>query len=288
MMPMQTISGPFDIEFLSIPAGRVCVGTDKGGWIHASERPRHEVVLPDFLIMKNPLSTADAAKIMGEETPDVDAPLDLIDSEIIAELCRRITTESEGEARPPSEAEWQRAQDLAGLNLPCDLTEVLSDHPSSNHRGAPLDGRPRINNENSITLGQRVAYSCHPKKENVLMRCVSPIDRPLQNVVFRISISPKRTSKIAIVPEHGDLSSSIRSELLWVFLIGIIPSFAIPMIRGFSDYAVDGWVNLLFGGLCIGFVSGAFWRPRRPTFYQDGEGNIVTRPPNYPNKTLDE
>ena len=285
---MQTISGPFGIEFLSIPAGKVCVGTDKGGWIHASERPRYEAVLPDFLIMKNPLSTVDAAKIMGEETPAVGVPLDLIDSEIITELCRRITLEAEGEARPPSEAEWQRAQDLAGLNLPCDLTEVLADHPASNHRGAPLDGRPRINNQNSITLGQRVAYSCHPKKENVLMRCVSPIDRPLQNVVFRISISPKRTSAIAIVPEHGDLSSSIRSELLWVFLIGIIPSFAIPMIRGFSDYAVDGWVNLLFGGLCIGFVSGAFWRPRRPTFYQDGEGNIVTRSPSYPNRTLDE
>ena len=288
MMPMQTISGPFGIEFLSIPAGKVCVGTDKGGWIHASERPRHEVTLPDFLIMKNPLSTADAAKIMGEETPAVDTPLDLIDSEIIAELCRRITIESEGEARPPSEAEWQRAQDLAGLNLPCDLTEVLADHPASNHRGAPLDGRPRINNENSITLGQRVAYACHPKKANVLMRCVSPIDRPLQNVVFRISISPKRTSTIAMVPEHGDLGSSIRSELLWVSLIGIIPSFSIPMIRGFSDYAVDGWVNLLFGGLCIGFVSGAFWRPRRPTFYQDSEGNIITRPPSYPSRTLDE
>ena len=288
MRPMPTITGPFGIEFLSIPAGKVCVGTDKGGWIHASERPRHEVVLPDFLIMKNPLSTADAAKIMGEETPAVDSPLDLIDSDIIAELCRRITTEADGEARPPSEAEWQRAQDLVGLNLACDLTEVLADHPASNHRGASLDGRPRINNENSITSGQRVAYSCHPKKENVLMRCVSPIDRPLQNVVFRVSISPKRISTVAIVPEHGDLGSSIRSELLWVSLIGIIPSFAIPMIRGFSDYAVDGWVNLLFGGLCIGFVSGAFWRPRRPTFYQDNDGNILTRPPSYPSRTLDE
>ncbi len=288
MRPMQTISGPFAIEFLSIPAGKVCVGTDKGGWVHASERPRHEVVLPEFLIMKDPLSTADAARIMGEAVPDVDTPLDLIDSEIIAELCRRVAIEADGESRPPSQAEWQRAQDVAGLNLPCDLTEVLADYPTANHRGAPLDGRPRINSENSVTLGQRVAYSCHPKKENVVMRCVSPIDRPLQNVVFRMSISPKRTGIPVIVPEHGDLNSSIRSELLWILLIGIIPSFAIPLIRGFSDYALDGWVNLLFGGLCIGFVSGAFWRPRRPTFCFVVNGKIIARPPSYPSRILDE
>ena len=66
---MQTISGPFGIEFLSIPAGKVCVGTDKGGWIHASERPRHEVTLPDFLIMKNPLSTADACLLYTSPSP---------------------------------------------------------------------------------------------------------------------------------------------------------------------------------------------------------------------------
>ncbi len=288
MRPMQTISGPFEIEFLSIPAGKVCIGTDKGGWVHASERPRHEVVLPGFLIMKNPLSTADAARIMGENIPDVDLPLDLIDSEIIAELCRRVAIEADGEPRPPSQAEWQRAQDVAGLNLPCDMTEVLADYPSANHRGAPLDGRPRIDNENSVTIGQRVAYSCHPKKADVVMRCVSPIDRPLTNVVFRMSISPQRTGPAVTVPEHGDFTASIRSELLWIFLIGIIPSFTIPLLRGFSEYALDGWVNLLFGGLCIGFVSGAFWRPRRPTFYQDGDGNIITRPRSSPNKTLDE
>lgn len=288
MRPMQSISGPFEIEFLSIPAGKICVGTDKGGWIHASERPRHEVVLPEFLIMKNPLSTADAARIMGEPIPDTDTPLDLIDSEIIAELCRRVEIEADGETRPPSQAEWERAQRVAGLNLPCDMTEVLADHPSANHRGAPLDGRPRINSENNVTIGQRVAYSCHPKKADVVMRCVSPIDRPLTNVVFRMSISPQRLGTAVTVPEHGDFSAGIRSELLWVFLIGIIPSFTIPLLRGFSDYALDGWVNLLFGGLCIGFVSGAFWRPRRPTFSQDQNGQIITRSRSAPNRTLDE
>jgi hypothetical protein len=49
----------------------------------------------------------------------------------------------------------------------------------------------------------------------------------------------------------------------------VIPSFVIPILRGMGDYAVSGWPNLLFGGLCAGFVTGAFWRPRRPTVSYD-------------------
>ena len=45
---METVEGPFGLEFVKVPAGKVFLGTDKGGWIHASERPRHEVELPDF------------------------------------------------------------------------------------------------------------------------------------------------------------------------------------------------------------------------------------------------
>ena len=33
----------------------------------------------------------------------------------------------------------------------------------------------------------------------------------------------------------------------------------------FGSYATEGWANLLFGGIVAGFVTGAVWRPRRPT-----------------------
>ena len=42
----------------------------------------------------------------------------------------------------------------------------------------------------------------------------------------------------------------MRSEMLWTTVLGIVPSFLIPVLRGMSDYAIEGWVNLLFGGLC--------------------------------------
>ena len=57
-------------------------------------------------------------------------------------------------------------------------------------------------------------------------------------------------------------------------VLGIIPSFTIPILRGFESYAIDGWANLLFGGLCAGFVTGAFWRPRRKTWILNSDGEV--------------
>ena len=36
-----------------------------------------------------------------------------------------------------------------------------------------------------------------------------------------------------------------------------------------SDYAIEGWFNLLFGGLLAGFFTGAIWRPKRPVLTYD-------------------
>jgi hypothetical protein len=95
--------------------------------------------------------------------------------------------------------------------------------------------------------------------------------------VARLVISPIRKGEAVRVPESADLTRNIRSEILWITLLGIIPSFTIPILRGFDSYAIDGWANLLFGGLCVGFVSGAFWRPRRATWYLDEDGALITR-----------
>ena len=62
----------------------------------------------------------------------------------------------------------------------------------------------------------------------------------------------------------------------------LFPLFLIPILRGFDTYALDGWPNLLFGGLVAGFVTGAIWRPRRPTIsfeegvIQDSEDSLAS------------
>ena len=70
---------------------------------------------------------------------------------------------------------------------------------------------------------------------------------------------------------------NVRSEALWTTVLGIVPSFLIPVLRGMGDYATEGWVNLLFGGLCAGFFTGAIWRPRRPVLrYDDVEPSTTS------------
>ena len=89
---------------------------------------------------------------------------------------------------------------------------------------------------------------------------------------LRLVITPIRKNPARIVPKKADYGANIRSELLWTTVLGVIPSFAIPWLRGMGDYVYSGWVNLLFGGLCVGFVTGAFWRPKRPVImFNDGE-----------------
>ena len=104
-----------------------------------------------------------------------------------------------------------------------------------------------------------------------------PLDRPLPKVVARLALSPVRSSEAKRVPEHTDRWRNVRSELLWTTILGIVPSFLIPIMRGLGDYATEGWVNLLFGGLCAGFFTGAIWRPRRPVLrYDDVESSSMS------------
>ena len=269
---MATKEGPFGLRFIRIEKSSIFLGTDKGGWVHANERPRHRVDLPAYLILESPITKSQYAKIMGEDDSS-DELKDMITHQEISDLCYKLSEHFEDEVRRPSQAEWENARDL--ISLPCGWTELLADEATGNHRGAPLDGRPRLNEMEGPLSGHRVSQSAHPTRAGVYARVVTPGDRPLPKVSFRLVVSPKREGEGKRVPVNANLASNIRSELFWTTVLGIIPSFTIPILRGFGSYAIDGWANLLFGGLCAGFVTGAFWRPRRPTWALDSEGEVI-------------
>ena len=269
---MEIVEGPFGLRFIKINATQIFLGTDKGAWVYASERPRHRVDLPSFLIMESPITASQFAEIIGEKD-DSEGLKDMVTHDDVEAICSKLSDYFDDEIRRPSQAEWAAAELL--IKLPCGWTELLADEATGNHRGAPLDGRPRSGEMIGPLSGHRISQSAHPTRERVRAQVVTPGDRPLPKVGFRLVISPKRDGKAPIVPDNANLSSNIRSELLWTTVLGIIPSFTIPILRGFSSYAIDGWSNLLFGGLCAGFVTGAFWRPRRATWGLDSQGNVV-------------
>ena len=269
---MEIVEGPFGLRFIKIDATQIFLGTDKGAWVYANERPRHRVDLPSFLILESLITKSQFAEIIGEKT-DSDGLKDMITHDDVEIVCSKLATHFDDEVRRPTQAEWKAGEST--IKLPCGWTELLADEATGNHRGAPLDGRPRSGEIIGPLSGHRVSQSAHPSREGVYAQVATPGDRPLPKVGFRLVVSPKREGEAPRVPDNANLASNIRSELFWISILGIIPSFTIPTLRGFSSYAIDGWANLLFGGLCAGFVTGAFWRPKRATWGLDSNGNVV-------------
>jgi hypothetical protein len=173
------------------------------------------------------------------------------------------------DVRLPSFPEWNHA--FSNIELKPGIVEILSDAAATSHRGGMMDGRPRPIETDGPLQYHRLAVEMHPRKTESFATSNIPVDRTLPNTVIRFVLSPPREEPIRRVPESADLIGNLKTEIFWTTVLGIIPSFLIPIIRGFGSYAIDGWVNLLFGGLVAGFVTGAIWRPRRPSIsYEEG------------------
>ena len=277
------------LDFKLISQGSSFLGSDKGGWIYASQRPRYEVQLPDYYILENPITRGEVAGLLGEKEDVEDSAepmIGLIESEI--EAIRKQIEEQldigglpgKWEVRSPSFPEWHHARNE--IHLDSGVVEILGDAAAANHRGAMMDGRLRPIETTGPLQYHRLAVEMHPKRKDVFATSNIPVDRSLTNTVVRFVISPVREAPARRVPKTADSWSNFRTEILWTTLLGIVPSFLIPVLRGFDTYALDGWPNLLFGGLVAGFVTGAIWRPRRPTIsfeegvIQDSEDSLAS------------
>ena len=266
------------LDFKRVPQGSSFLGSDKGGWIYASQRPRYEVQLPDYYILEHPITRGQVAGLLGEneDVEDSEEPMiGLIESEI--EAIRKQIEEQldisglpgKWEVRSPSFPEWHHARNE--IHLDSGIVEILGDAAAANHRGAMMDGRVRPIETTGPMQYHRLAVEMHPKRKDVFATSNIPVDRSLTNTVVRFVISPVREAPARRVPKTADSWGNFRTEMLWTTLLGIVPSFLIPILRGFDTYALDGWPNLLFGGLVAGFVTGAIWRPRRPTIsFEEG------------------
>ena len=266
------------LEFIPIASGSSWLGSDKGGWIYASQRPRYEVRLPTFYILKQPISRGQIAELLGEESQpdDSNEPMTGLTISEIQSLGTRITSAIESnaeinslEVRLPSFPEWNHA--FSEIELNPGVVEILSDAAATSHRGGMMDGRPRPIETNGPLQHHRLAVEMHPRKPESFATSNIPVDRSLPNTVIRFVLSPTRTEPVRRVPTTADVVGNLRTEIIWTTVLGVLPSFLIPVLRGFESYAIDGWANLLFGGLVAGFVTGAIWRPRRPSIpYEDG------------------
>jgi hypothetical protein len=262
------------LHFHRVEATEVVMGTTRGGWVYASQRPSYRARLPTFFVLNDPLSDAQVKRAFGLAGVDEDqaawmtltsVEVDELSAHLMASPAWQASEYNAGwEIRAPTEAEWRAALAAGVVRMHAGTTERLADAPATNYRGAMMDGRPRPNEWQGPAAMQRAALAVHPSRPNITALTSVPVDRPLPNVVARLVMAPIRTDAPRRVPETTDRWSNLRSEMLWTTVLGIVPSFTIPVLRGMGDYALEGWLNLLVGGLCAGFFTGAFWRPSRP------------------------
>ncbi len=280
-----TLSG---LTFNAVEEATTVLGTTKGGWVYAGQRPCYEAKTPAFYTMEHPLTHRQVVEAMGGTIEENDRPMDALTSHDVRELSQHLMAQEDfaaavdglpgsWEVRALTQSEWVAAKAQSTLHLPSGLTERLADAPASNNRGAMMDGRPRPNDLLGPAASQIAAIAVHPRNEDVTAVGSVPYERPLPNVVARLALTPVREGVGKRVPHRTDVWKNVRSEVLWTTVLGVVPSFLIPVLRGMGDYATEGWFNLLFGGLLAGFFTGALWRPRRPVLsYDDVESSSMS------------
>ena len=272
------------MAFNPVEKATTILGTTKGGWVYAGQRPCYEAKTPAFYVMEHPLTQRQVVEAMGGTGEKNDRPMDALTSHDVRELADHLMTQEDfasaagglpgsWEVRALTQSEWVAAKAQSKLQLPSGFTERLADAPASNNRGAMMDGRPRPNDLLGPAASQIAAIAVHPRNEEVTAVGSVPYERPLPNVVARLALTPIREGAGKRVPDRTDVWKNVRSEFVWTTVLGVVPSFLIPVLRGLGDYATEGWFNLLFGGLVAGFFTGALWRPRRPVLSYDEVGS---------------
>ena len=280
-LPVIIMALSLNLKFDLVKEGSIFLGEDKGGWIYASQRPKHEVRTPNFYIMPNVLSKNELSEILDFELSEgedhiwsrerLNVLLQIL-NESIEVLIPDLDDYEKWEVRPPTQGEWHKANKEGMINKTLGSKEILADAVTANFRGAMMDSRPKTFDGFGPMKWHTTTMEIHPKNINIHALSSAPMDRENDGLSLRLVISPIRDGPPVVVPKQANLKRNILDELLWISVFGIIPSFAIPWLRGMGDYIYSGWANLLFGGLCFGFVTGAFWRPKRPTIYfEDGE-----------------
>ena len=216
-----------EIQWITVNPGKVYVGSDNRSIIFGGIGPRHEVKIDyEYEISFLPISRENASKIL--ESTDC----------YIA-----------------SEAEWELAfrQNLISGN---NELEELSDRIRGSYWSKYCDGRPFIE-EDWIMKIARTWDSGSASN--------SPITKDTNSDYMRLVKRPSNdmfTNESPQLPESSNKSRLILEESAISLIFGIIPSFLWAHFNASEGYILEGWLNLVFGGIFIGISTVIFWRPK--------------------------
>ncbi len=216
-----------DIQWITVNPGKVYVGSDNRSIIFGGIGPRHEIKIDyKFEISFSPISREDASELLASSDYYI-----------------------------ASESEWELAfqQNLISGN---NELEELSDRIRGSYWSKYCDGRPFIE-ENWIMKVARIWDSGNAS--------VSQINKNDNTDYIRLVKRPSDdmfTIESPQLPESSNKSRLIFEESFISLIFGIIPSFLWAYFNASEGYILEGWLNLIFGGLFIGVFTVIFWRPR--------------------------
>tara|TARA_B100001250_G_scaffold48512_1_gene37959 strand:+ start:1992 stop:2672 length:681 start_codon:yes stop_codon:yes gene_type:complete len=219
------------IEWEVIEPGKVLLGSDNRTVLFGGIGPKHEVKIDyRFEISKYPVKNN-------------------LSDKLILEGCEIA-----------SESEWSLAakqQKIFGN----DETEELSDRVNNSYWGKICDGRSFVSDNWIFGVGRRWEVG----------RCKGfQIEKNgNKSEYFRLvrnKIVLNESQKTNTLPSSPDKSKLLIEEILICFLAGIIPSFIWAYFNASPKYIYEGWLNLVFGGIFVGFFTILFWRPRTKTW----------------------
>ena len=93
----------------------------------------------------------------------------------------------------------------------------------------------------------------------------SPITKDTNSDYMRLVKRPSNdmfTNESPQLPEFSNKSRLILEESAISLTFGIIPSFLWAHFKASEGYILEGWLNLVFGGIFIGVFTVIFWRPK--------------------------
>jgi len=101
------------------------------------------------------------------------------------------------------------------------------------------------------------------------IRLVRPISLANPEISDWTSERPPR------LPQGYDPAWRLKQEAIIALVVGIIPSFVWAFFNASPGYIESGWLNLLMGGVFIGVMSAAIWRPNGVTYRLSEDGKSM-------------
>ena len=216
-----------DIQWINVNPGKVFIGSDNRSILFGGIGPRHEVRIDyEFAISSLPIIREDASEFLSSNDYDI-----------------------------ASESEWELSfqNNLISGN---DEIEELSDRIRGSYWSKFCDGRSFLEDgwlmKSSRTWDSGIPSPSQTKKGQNL-EYVRLVKRP-ENHTFSAD-SPR-------LPDSSDKSRLLFEEFSIALIFGIIPSFLWAYINASDGYILEGWLNLVFGGIFIGVFTVIFWRPK--------------------------